>query len=437
MFKRVFFVLLMEPKQLYKLFRESEGICTDSRKTKEGQLFFALSGQNFNGNEFAQQAISQGASYAVIDKQEFRKNEQYIVVPDVLKSLQELGQYHRIKLGIPVIAITGSNGKTTTKELISTVLQKKFNVSYTQGNLNNHIGVPLTLLTFTRETEIGVVEMGANHEHEIEQLCRIAQPDFGIITNIGKAHLEGFGSYEGVIRAKNELYEFCKINGKKVFVHGNDELLMKLSSEINRIIYGSSDSFEISGSIVSSDPCLSLQWKNQLINSQLVGEYNFPNLMAAVALGSYFKIKPDEINEAISNYSPQNNRSQLKKTSHNTLYIDAYNANPSSMELSILNFSKIKGQKKILILGDMFELGESSATEHQKILDLVASLKFEKAFFIGKHFYSLKNSFVHTADFFPTTDELNQFLTQKQISGYDILLKASRGIQLERALGFL
>jgi UDP-N-acetylmuramoyl-tripeptide--D-alanyl-D-alanine ligase len=427
----------MEVQALYQHFLNSKGICTDSRKVGKNQMFFALSGQNFDGNHFAEQAIEMGARMAIIDNKKYKTNKNCILVPDVLKCLQELSLFHRKSLNTIIIAVTGTNGKTSTKELISHVLQKKYKVSFTQGNLNNHIGVPLTLLSFTKDTEIGVVEMGANHKNEISNLCQIALPDYGLITNIGKAHLEGFGSFEGVIKAKSELYNYCKNNRKKVFVNGKDELLIKLSSGLDRITYGDSTTEKHDAQLVSADPFLIIKWKHFLIQTQLVGEYNINNVLAAIKVGSYFHVPDTDIVDAISEYKPQNNRSQLTKTQDNTLIIDAYNANPSSMELSIRNFVNIKSTRKLLILGDMFELGKVAVKEHQKIIELVKSIGFTEVLFVGKNFFSLRKKAIKTYQFFLNTDDIIKFLSQNKISGYTILLKASRGIQLEKVLDFL
>lgn len=427
----------MDIQSLHKHFLESDGVCTDSRKIEKNQLFFALSGDNFNGNQFANHALEKGALLAVIDDKKYQTSEKFVLVDNVLEYLQKFAQFHRKWLKTPIVSITGTNGKTTTKELISKVLQKKYNISFTQGNLNNHIGVPLTLLSFSKETEIGVVEMGANHQNEIAQLCNIALPDYGIINNIGKAHLEGFGSFEGVIKAKSELYTYCKDNNKKVFVNADDKLLMELSTNLDRILYGKSINNEIKAQFIAADPYLLLKWKNYDIQTQLVGEYNFNNIMAAIAVGCYFQVPDNEIVAALSEYKPQNNRSQLTQTANNKLIIDAYNANPSSMDLSIRNFVNIKDNNKLLIIGDMFELGESSKQEHEKIIELVKFLEFKNAFFVGKNFSQILSNSNENFGFFTSTDELHEYLLKKKLVGYTILLKASRGIQLEKIISLL
>ncbi len=427
----------MDIKDLHRIFLQSNGIVTDTRKVEKGQLFFSLKGDNFNGNEFAAQAIEKGALYAVIDQAVYDTDSRYILVSDVLNCLQELAQFHRIYLKIPIIAITGTNGKTTSKELIRSALQVKYKVGYTRGNLNNHIGVPLTLLSFTQDTEIGVVEMGANHANEIAELCKIARPDYGVITNIGKAHLEGFGSFEGVINAKCEMYSYLKKSNKVVFVNGDDEILVKHSEGTERIKYGKDNSYFCQADFVEASPFLVVKWEDQLIKTQLVGEYNFSNVLVAICIGKYLKVNDIDIINALSAYKPDNNRSQLTTTEKNILIIDAYNANPSSMALSILNFQNIKDSNKLLILGDMFELGETSMEEHQKIIELVVSKGFKNVFFVGKHFGTFQNKFNTSFDFFENTSDLIEHLTINEIKGRTVLLKASRGIQLEKIIPYL
>ncbi len=427
----------MDTKALHGIFLNSLGVATDTRKVENGQLFFALKGESFNGNQFADQALAKGASYAIVDEAEYIKNEKYILVEDVLESLQKLANYHRKQLKIPIIAITGTNGKTTSKELVSAVLQAKFKIGYTKGNLNNHIGVPLTLLSFNKSTEIGIVEMGANHIGEIGNLCKIVQPDYGVITNIGKAHLEGFGSFEGVIKAKSELYLYLKDNNKPVFINGNDNVLLDNSLDLEKIKYGSDKSFFCYGEFIEASPFLSIKWNENIIQSQLVGEYNFNNILLAICIGSYFKVKDDVIVNALSAYKPDNNRSQLSHTEKNTLIIDAYNANPSSMELSILNFKNIKDESKLLILGDMFELGVNSRKEHQNIIDLLIQNNFKDVFLVGSNFYELKNDKFEWIKHFENTQKLIQYIGENEIKGKTILLKASRGVQLEKVIPFL
>ncbi len=426
----------MEIQKLHSIYLNSSGVTTDSRKIETGQLFFALKGDNFNGNKYANVAIEKGASYAIVDEAEFAKNEKFILVKNVLSALQELAKYHRKYLKIPILAITGTNGKTTTKELISRILQQKFNLGYTKGNFNNHIGVPLTLLSFTKETEMGVVEMGANHQGEIDELCGIADPDFGIITNIGKAHIEGFGSFEGVIKTKSELYVYLRKKNGTVFINGEDNLLLKQAINLTKITYGKSSKQNTFAEFIGSSPFLKIKWGENLITTRLVGEYNFNNILAGISVGSYFKIPTNKIISALEEYQPQNNRSQLKKTNKNTLIIDAYNANPTSMELAIKNFLNIKEDKKALILGDMFELGKSGKEEHLKVIELVTKLGFNKAFFIGDNFYQFSNSFGQY-HFFTDTLSLCNFFKSKELLNFTILLKASRGIKLEQVIEYL
>ena len=351
-----------------------------------------------------------------------------------METLQELAIFHRGKLKIPIIGITGSNGKTTTKELMGRVLEKKYRTFYTRGNLNNHIGVPLSILSIANNIEIAIIEMGANHPGEIAGLCSIAKPDYGIITNVGKAHLEGFGSFEGVVKAKNEMYEYIARNGGKVFVNGNDKLLMDLSERIPRIIYGDNGNSTLQGWVVKNDPFLSIQLKfnsgEKLIRTQLIGGYNLPNILAAACVSRYFNIDDDLICRALEKFTPENNRSQYLKTDTNTLILDAYNANPVSMVLAINNFAEMQAGKKMMILGDMLELGDESPDEHQKIIELVKNLNFEYMFFVGKEFQQAdkKRECFH----FENVDDARTFFSDEKIKDYTILIKGSRGIKLEK-----
>jgi UDP-N-acetylmuramoyl-tripeptide--D-alanyl-D-alanine ligase len=339
---------IMSIEEIYSLFLKHPAICTDSRKAEKYGIFFSLKGDNFNGNAFAEIALENGCKYAFIDEAVYYKDNRYIIVENALNTLQELAKHHRSKLKIPVIGITGTNGKTTTKELIKAVLEKKFNTLATEGNLNNHIGVPQTILKITGKTEIAIIEMGANHIGEIAELCKISKPDHGIITNIGKAHLEGFGSFEGIVKAKKELYDHIEQNNGLLFVNKDNQLLSEMASRIKKITYGKSASADHTGSIKNTEPFIEIVWKNTatnktfLIKSKLVGAYNFENIMAAVAIGSYFEVDVSLIKEAIEAYTPSNNRSQIIKSSNNTIIMDAYNANPSSMEAAINNFALTK-----------------------------------------------------------------------------------------------
>ena len=426
----------MDIKKLHSIYLDSKGVITDSRKIRKEQLFFALKGENFNGNSYAQKALDDGASYAIIDEEDFASDERFIFVENALACLQELAKYHRNYLGIPILAITGTNGKTTTKELIGSILQKKYNLGITHGNLNNHIGVPLTLLSFTKDTEISVVEMGANHIKEIAKLCNITNPDYGIITNIGKAHIEGFGSFEGVIKAKSELYDYLRTKGGKIFINGEDKLLLKQSEGLDKITYGKQDEVNFNARFIAASPFLELEWNSYHIKTNLVGEYNFNNVLAAISIGSYFDVSNDEIVLALSGYQPKNNRSQLTKTDKNTLIIDAYNANPTSMDLAVRNFLNVNDENKALILGDMFELGEASHEEHKKIIELVNKLKFENVLFVGEYFFDLRKSYSQFG-FFINTETLCKYISHNEFINKTILLKASRGIKLEKVIDYL
>lgn len=417
-------------------------VCTDTRKIEPGAVFFALKGDNFNGNLFAAKALEQGCAYAVVDEKAAGEGEKYVLVDDVLKTLQQLATYHRRLFNIPVIAITGSNGKTTTKELIQAVLATKYKVQYTKGNLNNHIGVPLTLLSLTPGHQIAVVEMGANHQGEIDLLCRIAEPDFGIITNIGKAHLEGFGGIEGVKKGKSEMYRYLKEKNGMVFVHGDDEVLMDLSSHNNRITYGTRKPCDIMGKFSESNLFVELAWKMKYtaaelkdapyVKSNIVGVYNYYNALCAACIGNYFKIEDVQIKEAIEGYVPTNNRSQLHKTANNVLILDYYNANPSSMSLAIENFSNMQFQNKMLVLGDMLELGEDAFKEHAMILQLLREKKMEDYILVGPVFSSLQKE-----RSFPDSGSAAQFMKQHQARNKTILVKGSRGIALEKIVEVL
>ena len=410
----------MDIKELHKIFLKSSGVTTDSRQIELNSIFFALKGDNFDGNKYAKSAIDKGASFAVVDNQAYCLNEKYILVDDVLSCLQELSKYHRKQLNCPVLGITGTNGKTTTKELITAVIEKKFRTVATKGNFNNHIGVPLTLLRAKLDTEFLIVEMGANHIHEIEFLCGLAQIDFGIITNIGKAHLEGFGSVEGVIKAKKELYDHIDINDGTLFVNANDKLLKSISENTERILYNINEQEQ------SNSPFAEVIYNGSLISSQLIGDYNRTNILAACEIGRYFGVSLEKTKEAIESYTPSNNRSQLLETNRNTIVLDAYNANPSSMTEAIKAFQKVNHKKKLLILGDMLELGENSLVEHQSIIDEL-SQDNQKVILVGQEFNKCQHNFVH---FFNSEDAL-VWIEENQIEDMFILLKGSRGIKLE------
>jgi len=429
----------MEISVLYKLYLKYPVVCTDTRKNKDESIFFALRGDNYDGNQFAEEALRTGSALVIIDDPKFKKDHRYVLVKDTLKTLQELAQYHRKYLDIPVLAITGSNGKTTTKELCKNILSKKFHTVVTQGNLNNHIGVPQTILEATQETEILVVEMGANHRGEIARLCEIARPEYGIITNIGKAHLEGFGSIEGVISAKKELYEYISQHGTKVFVNSDNDLLNKLSSGLERITYGLNNNPDILGSNVEVDPFVSISINKKTsggsylfpvkIETNLIGQYNIENILAAVAVGNHFLIDMIEIKAAISEYKPENLRSQVMDTGINTIILDAYNANPTSMEYAIMNFFDLPGKNKVLILGDMMELGEATLSEHKNILSLIDKYKFSEVILVGDIFSSISTYPKYRC--FRNTDNALDWLKNNPIIARQILIKASRVVGLE------
>lgn len=373
---------------LHQHFLEHPHVCTDTRKINGDCLFFALKGDNFNGNVYASEALKKGAVYAVVDAPEYVVSNKYILVDDVLRTLQHLATFHRNHCNAKVIALTGSNGKTTTKELINAVLLKKYRSIATRGNLNNHIGVPLTLLSITQDTEIAIVEMGANHKKEIEFLCDIARPDFGYITNFGKAHLEGFGSKEGVIQGKSELYTHLMENGKSIFLNADDPVqLRKLGPHIKKFGFSTDKKEYYRIAFVNADPFVTIKVEGHTINSQLIGSYNFTNCAAAILMGKYFNVPLEDIKHAIEDYSPKNNRSQILEKNGHRIILDAYNANPTSMAAALKNFEAMSGRPKIAFLGDMFELGETAAAEHEIIADLAAQMAFDEVFLIGEHFH--------------------------------------------------
>ena len=421
---------------LYQHYTKAYKVSTDSRKIEPQAVFFALKGENFDANDFALQVAEEGkASLVVADRKDMTKHERIIIVEDSLKALQDLAAYHRSQSKAIILSITGTNGKTTTKELVSAVLAKKYNIIHTMGNLNNHIGVPLTLLTIKPETEIAVVEMGANHPGEIVFLCRIADPDFGLITNIGKAHLEGFGSFEGVIKTKTELYRHIKAHGKAVFVNQGNPLLWEQSEGQKRIGYGrhcAADTPVIPG---ACNPYLSVGWKKHLIQTHLVGSYNFENVAAAIGVGQYFKVDENDIISALESYTPTNSRSQVIETQKNRILMDAYNANPTSMRAALINFANICGEQHLLILGDMRELGSASEEEHRNILALMKELGFKEAFLVGQNFCAYNDN--PNWKTFDKVEDLYQHIEDHPIEGRHILVKGSRGIQLEKVLPLL
>jgi UDP-N-acetylmuramoyl-tripeptide--D-alanyl-D-alanine ligase len=425
---------------LYEIFLKYPHICTDTRAIVPNSIFFALKGDNFNANAFAAQALKKGCAFAVVDEAQYAENEQFILVDDVLKTLQDLAQMHRQTLGTTVIGITGTNGKTTTKELIASVLREKFNVLYTQGNLNNHIGVPLTLLQLTENHEIAVIEMGANHPKEIEALAAIATPDYGIITNVGKAHLEGFGSFEGVMRTKSELYVFIAKHGCKIFINEDNPFLAQMAE--NAGIFVQQKNFysiknsksNIYGTVLDCSPFLKMNFVIENtsfgVATKLIGAYNAENVAAAVCIGRFFGVETEKIKQGIENYTPSNNRSQYVETQLNKLIVDAYNANPSSMSEAIRNFAQIKAENKTLILGDMLELGKNGTQEHQNIVHLLEENHFAQVFLVGENFISTNNNFFC----FANTDQLIQHIQTQPLENQFILLKGSRGVRLEKVL---
>jgi len=422
----------MNISELYQLYQQSFTISTDTRRIIKDSIFFALKGDNFNGNLFAEEALQKGASYAIVDDKNYQTDKNIFLVDDVLKTLQSLATHHRIQLGIPIVSLTGSNGKTTTKELINSVLSTKFKTTATVGNLNNHIGVPLTLLSMTPATEIGIVEMGANHLKEIEFLCNIALPDFGYITNFGKAHLEGFGSVDGVIKGKTELYRHLKKRNKTVFINIDDHLQLEHSEGIRRFTFGSINA-DVCIDFMGADPFVVLHFNSVSVKSNLIGSYNFNNIAASIAIGKYFKISEEEIKSSLENFIPTSNRSQIVKKGDITIILDAYNANPTSMKAALENLSTLTDSNKIAILGDMFELGAEAKLEHQKITDLLSTLGLDNAYLIGENFHRTSSE-NYNIEFFKSFDEFKAKFTELRINSGTILIKASRGMALERLI---
>ena len=421
---------------IYQHYLKAYKVSTDSRKIEKDAVFFALKGENFDANDFAMQVAEQGvASLIVADRKDLPKHERILIVDDTLKALQDLAAYHRSQSKAIVLSITGTNGKTTTKELVSAILAKKYNIIHTMGNLNNHIGVPLTLLSIQPNTEIAVVEMGANHPGEIDFLCHIADPDYGLITNIGKAHLEGFGSFEGVIKTKTELYRHIKTHGKAVFVNQGNPLLWEQSEGQSRISYGRHCAADTPVAPGACNPYLSVVWREHLIQTRLVGSYNFENVAAAIGVGQYFGVDDNDIIEALEAYTPTNSRSQVIETEKNRVIMDAYNANPTSMRAALINFSSICGENSLLILGDMRELGTASEEEHRNILGLMKELGFKDALLVGQNFCTYnENANWKTFD---KVGDLCQYLESHPVSGKTILVKGSNSIQLGKVLPLL
>jgi len=428
----------MSTKELYQLYKAHPHVFTDTRKPVKGGIYFALSGPNFNGNLFAKQALELGAAHAIVDQAPEQEIKGVHLVPDVLKALQDLALFHRRQLKCQVLGITGSNGKTTTKELVAMVLSQKYKTHYTQGNLNNHIGVPLTILSIDPDAEIAVIEMGASKPKDIQELCEIAEPDYGLITNIGKAHLEGMGGYEGVVKTKTELYDSVRNRGGLVFVNTDHAVFVEQAEGIKQFRYGKGEFNDVRGEYLGSEPFVRFRWSlsgsleiagsKDIIQTRLMGYYNFENILAAVAVGVFFKVPDEAICKAVSNYVPDNNRSQLMDTGRNRLVMDAYNANPTSMEAALLNFSALQAGPKMVILGKMMELGETSLVEHTRIAEELAAMQVDIPILVGEMYTRIPEGVIH----FNQVAELVDWLKAKQPQGYTILIKGSRANRLEQ-----
>lgn len=421
-------------EHIYSHFIQSTGITTDTRQCKEGMMFVALRGENFDGNRYAESALEQGCSYVVIDNAEYAapSDERYLLVDDSLRTLQQLARHHRRALGLPIVGITGTNGKTTTKELVAAVLARKYRLHYTQGNLNNHIGVPITLLQFTSEHEMAVVEMGASHPGDIKELVEIAEPDYGLITNVGMAHLQGFGSLEGVIRTKGEMYDYLRTTPRRtIFLNINEHNLCTIAEGLEAVTYGQSEETDICGKLIDCAPYLRFQWRKRNgkwheVTTQLIGSYNISNALCAVAVGTYFGVPEEEVSAALTEYAPTNNRSQLTRTEHNTLIVDAYNANPTSMHAAIDNFELMEASRKMLILGDMKELGEATATAHQEVVNRLGECHFDEIWLVGTAFAATR----HTQRTFADAEEVKATLQAYRPEGFHILIKGSNSMKL-------
>lgn len=439
----------MKTEELYQIFTKHPEITTDSRCCPKGSIFFALKGDTFNGNAYALKALEQGCSYAVVDEPEYADaadntmfKGRVILVDDVLAALQQLANFHRRQLGTTVIGITGTNGKTTTKELVAAVLSKKFNVLYTQGNFNNHIGVPKTLLRLTKEHEIAVVEMGANHPGEIKTLVDIVEPDYGLITNVGRGHLLGFGSFEGVIKTKGELYDFFREHGGKVFINNDSDILLGIASNLELIRYGQKDNAELyaKGRLLGSNPFLTFEWNGREVQTRLIGAYNIDNALAAAAIGRFFGVEDEAICNAISEYTPSNNRSQFKQTADNALIIDTYNANPTSMGAAVSNFRNMKADNKMCILGKMGELGKYAYEEHHKLVSELLSCGFTCIWLVGEEFAEVFSSESNAHEdalqlpdnvrLFSNVEEVKSAIAVEKPQGKTILIKGSNSTKL-------
>jgi UDP-N-acetylmuramoyl-tripeptide--D-alanyl-D-alanine ligase len=427
----------MDINYIHSLFLKCKSVSIDTRKIEPNSLFVAIKGDRFDANTFAAEALEKGASYVIIDNKDYFIDQRTVLVEDSLITLQELAKFHRAYLKLPIIALTGSNGKTTTKELINVVLSKKYKTKATIGNLNNHIGVPLTLLSFNAETEIGIVEMGANHKKEIEFLCELAKPDYGYITNFGKAHLEGFGGVEGVIEAKSEMYQYLFENNKLAFINLEDPIQVEKAKILKSYAFGiNKDYANVNITAVSANPFVEINYLNLTIKSHLIGLYNANNINAALTIGKYFEVEDNAIKVALESYIPENNRSQLLNKGTNQIILDAYNANPSSMAVAIENFIQLDNPNKIMILGDMFELGQESPQEHKAIVTMLCNEEKVKCYFIGKAFYDNRID-KDNYSFYDTFDSFASCLKETKIGNSTILIKGSRGMALERTLDFL
>ena len=427
----------MDISHIHSLFLQCNTVSIDTRKIEPKSLFVAIKGENFDANTFAKEALEKGALYVLIDNEDYYIDQRTILVENSLIALQELAKFHRKYLKLPIIALTGSNGKTTTKELINVVLSKKYNTKATIGNLNNHIGVPLTLLSFNSETEIGIVEMGANHKKEIEFLCDLATPDYGYITNFGKAHLEGFGGVEGVIQGKSEMYVYLSKNHKKAFINLEDPIQVSKSKEMDFYSFGiNKEKADVNISTIKANPFVEIGYSDNMISTHLIGLYNANNVNAALTIGKYFNVEDLAIKEALESYIPENNRSQLLAKGTNQIILDAYNANPSSMAVAIENFLQLDNLNKIVVLGDMFELGEESKQEHKAIVNLLLNQNIIACYFIGKEFFSIRMD-INNFHFYETFEQFSNYLKGIKIDKSSLLIKGSRGMALERTLDFL
>ncbi|MFL9832377.1 UDP-N-acetylmuramoyl-tripeptide--D-alanyl-D-alanine ligase [Flavobacterium sp. ST-87] len=427
----------MNIPHIHSLFLKSTGVSTDTRKIQKQSIFVAIKGDRFDANTFAAEALEKGASYVIIDNEAYYIDDRTILVKNSLTALQELANFHRNYLKLPIIALTGSNGKTTTKELINVVLSKKYKTKATIGNLNNHIGVPLTLLSFDTNTEIGIVEMGANHKKEIEFLCEIAQPDYGYITNFGKAHLEGFGGVEGVIEGKSEMYQYLFKNEKLAFINLEDPIQVEKSKILKHYSFGvNKENANVTISEIKANPFVEILFDSIRIKTHLIGLYNANNVNAALTIGQFFKVENEAIKSALESYIPENNRSQLLTKASNEIILDAYNANPSSMLVAITNFLQLEKENKIMILGDMFELGSSTHQEHTALVDLLKNETNIQCYFVGKAFYECqiqKNNF----HFYENFDSFSAIINKQRFENSTLLIKGSRGMALERTLDYI